>query len=245
MSAVLAANPLEHIGANHPPLADRLALDHADLIAEVEKIAERANAAPRKIIDEATGEAVVAIRKEASAFFKKADGIRVQEKEPHLQASRDVDDFFRPLKDRAEKMMKFFIGVEDDRARELAAEERRRREEEARKAREEEQRQREIAERQAAAARPTAAAKAEDKAEAAAERAERLEIAPVVLDGAKAEWAFRVVDPDALLATLGPLGAFIGSDVIEKALRQFTRINKGSRAIPGIEFFEDFKAKRR
>ncbi|MCX5495415.1 hypothetical protein OSH11_11915 [Kaistia dalseonensis] len=243
MSAVLASNPREHAGANNPPLADRLALDHAELFAEVERLAARANEAPRKIIDEATGEAVAKIRKDAAAFFKQVDTIRTDEKDPHLQAGRTVDDFFRPLLERSEKMRKFFVGVEDDRARELAAEERRRREEALRKLREEEQRQREIAERQAAAARPVAAAKAEDKAEAAAERAERLEVAPVTLDGAKAEWAFRIVDPDAV--DLNALRPFIPAEAVEKALRQHMRIHKGSRAIAGVEFFQDFKAKRR
>lgn len=242
MSAAVAHAPV--IGDNNPPpLPEILAQNYAFLCAELETLAQRANEAPKKIVDEATAEAVVAIRKDATAFFKKADGIREQEKEPHLQASRDVDDFFRPLKERAERMRKFFIGVEDERARELAAEERRRREDEARKAREEEQRQREIAERQAAAARPVAAAKAEDKAEAAAERASRLEVAPVVIDGAKAEWTFTIVDAEKV--DLNALRAFIPQEAIEKALRQHVRIHKGSRPIAGVEFFEDFKAKRR
>lgn len=241
MSAVLAHAPT--IGDNNPPLADRLAIDHANLLAEVDALAARANAAPKKITDDASAEAVAKVRKDATAFFKNVDMIRTDVKEPHLQASRTVDDFFRPMLERAKKMREFFAGVEDDRARELAAEERRRREEEARKAREEEQRQREIAERQAAAARPVAAAKAEDKAEAAAVRAERLEVAPVVLDGAKAEWAFRITSPDAI--DLNALRAFIPLEAIEKALRQHMRIHKGSRPIQGVEFFEDFKAKRR
>ncbi len=241
MSAVLAHSPT--IGDNNPPLADRLAIDHAGLLAEVEALAARANTAPKKITDDASAEAVAKVRKDATAFFKNVDMIRTEEKEPHLQAGRTVDDFFRPMLDRSKKMREFFIGVEDDLAREVAAEERRRRDEEARKAREEAARQREIADRQAAAARPVAAAKAEDKAAAAEVRAERLETAPFVPETAKAEWAFCIVDVEKI--DLNALRAFIGQDVVEKAIRQHMRIHKGSRPIAGVEFFEDFKAKRR
>ncbi len=243
MSAVLAANPLEYVGANHPPLVDRLAMDHADLIAEVEKLAERANAAPRKIVSDADAEAVKAVNRDAAALWKKIDGVRVDEKEPFLRGGNEVQAFFKPHLDRADKIKTFFQGVADEKARADAAEERRRRDEEARKLREEADRQREIAERAAAAERPTAASKAEVKAEEAIERAERLEVAPVALDGAKTEWAFRIINPDAV--DLNALRSFIPADAVEKAIRQHMRIHKGSRPIAGVEFFEDVKARLR
>lgn len=240
MSVVLAENPRERIGMNNPPIAERLAIDHADLLEEVERLAARANEAPRRIASETDAEIVKQVNRDAAALWKKVDGVREVEKEPFLRGGNEVQAFFKPALDRADKIKKFFQGVADDHARTVAAEERRRRDEEARKLREEADRQREIAERAAAAERPTVASKAEVKAEEAIERAERLEVAPVALDGAKTEWAYRIVNVDAI--DLNALRSFIPVEVVEKAIRQHMRIHKGSRPIAGVEFHEQVKA---
>lgn len=241
MSAVLADNPRERIGMNNPPISERLAIDHAGLIEEVEKLAASANAAPKKISTEADDDTVRQVARDANALWKKIDGVREVEKEPFLRGGNEVQAFFRPHLDRADKIKKFFQGVADDHERAKFAEERRRREEEARKARDEEARQREIAERAAAAERPTVASKAETKAEAFAERAERLETAPIVTDTAKTGWTFRIIDADAV--DLNALRSFIGIDVVEKAIRAHMRIHKNLKPIAGVEFIIDVKAK--
>lgn len=245
MSDALLYQVATGVGAKHnnPPLLDRLGIEYASISDEIEALAARANAAPKKIVDDAGAQIVKDLNREANAFWKRVDGLRKDEKEPHLQATRDVDGFFKPFLDRSIKIKEFFQGVADQHERERRAEEQRKRDEDARKLREEAARQREIAARAEAAARPTQATKAETKAEDLAERAERMEVAPVVLDGAKTEWTFEITDYDSIdLAKLRP---YLKREEVEKAIRQHVRIHKGNSAIAGVRIFEDVRAKLR
>jgi hypothetical protein len=128
------------IGHNRSPssVADRLAEDYAELIVTIEQLARDATAAPDEISDDDDVNSVGALVKEIAAAAKRAESIRVAEKEPHLQASREIDGFFKvKALDRLERMKKALEARVTDYLRRKAAEERRRREEEERRKREE------------------------------------------------------------------------------------------------------------
>ena len=158
-------------GHNRPPssISERLAEDYSDLLASVEKLAVEANAAPKSIEDDDTSNSVADLIKSIAAAAKRAESTRVAEKEPHLQAGRDVDGFFKVRAlDRLERMKTSLSLRVTDYLRRKAQEERRRREEEERLRREEAARALREAEERDRAARQ---AKEEEAALAAAEAA--------------------------------------------------------------------------
>ncbi|MDB5596216.1 MAG: hypothetical protein JWM36_3177 [Hyphomicrobiales bacterium] len=90
---------------NEPPLKDRLAMDHADLVEQLEQIAARATDAPKTIEDDDGLSVLAAIVKDTQSVTKKLETKRVAEKEPHLAAGREVDGFFAGHKTRAERII--------------------------------------------------------------------------------------------------------------------------------------------
>ena len=167
--------------SNNPPIADRLAVDHTDLLAQVDALAARANEAPRAIKNAEDQATVAHLVSDARALRSRVDKTRMAEKEPYLSGGRAVDGFFKAPIERTDRIGDAFQRIADEHARQVAAEARRKAEDEARKARDEAQRQREIAERATAAERQKAAAKAEDRAimaDAKAHEAERTATAP-------------------------------------------------------------------
>lgn len=87
-------NPRAVIGGNEPPLADRLALDHADL---VKRAAEKVALVPEELRAIQTDEEAQAYTDTAADIkkvLKEADDAFEPEKEPWLTGSRTVDNFF-------------------------------------------------------------------------------------------------------------------------------------------------------
>lgn len=233
---------------NPPPLKEILAANYAHFTHEIEAIAERANRAPKAVKSDDDLDAVGVIVKDARAMAKRVDTARKDEKEPYLQAGRDVDAFFKALTERLDRI----ASVLEDRATEYqrakAAEARRKAEEEARKLRE--------AEEAAAAGRAAIADRAEAKAETLADKAaeaERLAEARAAdlarargasgtLASAKTVTKVRIVDLALVQSSMGPLGPYIDSEMIQKAANTWLRVTKGKGSIPGLEVYEDVRA---
>jgi hypothetical protein len=234
-------------GANKAPMATVLAADFASLVAEIDAFTAEADAIPTKIKTDddlgKVGQCVTDLR----ALWKRADGLRSDEKAPIIAAGKDLDAWFKDLLGKVEKSAKRLQGAADDYARQKAAEERARLQEEARKARE--KREQELA--KAEAGNVKAAGRAE-LAEAQADAAEKAATgsnadlvrtrAGGVTASAKTVWTFRVDDYAALQASLGPLGPFLAREDVEKAIRSVVKIQKGGTALPGVTAFEDVKS---
>ena len=242
------------IGHNRPPLAETLAVDHAALAADIEALAKEANAGPKEIKTEADLESASKIILKVRPLAAKVEKTRVEEKEPHLSAGREVDAFFRVHADRLSRIADFFQKEADKYTRAKADEERRKAAAAAQKLRDEQ------------TAREAAAAKAQEsnrlktaenheakagEAAYAAEAAEARAAAPAAeltrtrfagggLATAKTEWNFAIENLQAIpLETIRP---FLKPEVIEQAVRAFVKINKNAIPIPGVRIFEDVKA---
>lgn len=240
--------------SNNPPIADRLALENTELLAEVERLAERSNAAPREIRTDADLDAVARLVTDARALGKRVDSQRVQDKEPFLTAGREVDTFFKAPIDRLARIGSAFQRIADDHARARAAEARRKAEEEAAKARAEAQRQREIAERAAEAERVKAASKAEDRAgnaEAKAEAADRIAAAPAadlvgqtttasgVTATGKTVWSYEITNYD--LIPLDLMRPYLKREHVDAAIKQFVKFHNNTKPMAGVRIFEEVR----
>lgn len=245
------------IGHNKPPaLKDQLADQYRHFAAEIETIAERANAAPKAVKSDDDLDWVGVIVKDAKTMLKRVDGARKDEKEPHLKASREVDGFFKGMAERLDRIARALEDRATEYQRAKAAEARRKAEEEARKLREQEEAARRKAEEAAAAGRERTADKAEFKAESLAEKAAEAERqadskaadlartrgASGTLASAKTVTKVRITDLATVQQSMGPLGPYIDSDMIQKAANTWLRVTKGAGSIPGLEVYEDVKA---
>lgn len=245
------------IGHNEPPpLKDILAENYAHFAREIEDIAGRANNAPKAVKSDDDLDAVGVIVKDAKAMLKRVDGARKEEKEPHLQAGREVDGFFKVMAERLDRIATALEDRATEYQRAKAAEARRKAEEEARKLREKEEAERRKAEEAAAAGKDRMADRAELRAEQAAEKAAeaqrqaeakaadlaRSRGASGTLASAKTVTKVRIVDLLEVQRSMGPLGPYVDSDMIQKAANTWLRVTKGAGSIPGLEVYDDVKA---
>lgn len=242
------------IGHNKAPLAEILGERYAEAASKVEALAQRATAAPRKITSEQDLEVVGSIVKDAGELSRSIDKDRKREKEPHLQAGRDVDAFFGIFTARLDRIREVFQRAADDHARAKAEEIRRKAIEDARKARDEADRQAEIARRAEEANRPKSAEKHEAKAEAAiviAEQAEavaslgaadltRQRLGSGMLSSAKTEMTFEVTGYAAI--PLNDLRPYLKREHVEQAIRAFVKFHSDKTPLPGVRIFADVKA---
>lgn len=79
---------------NEPPLADRLALDHADLLKEATEAAALVPAEIRAIATDEEAAAYTDTAADIKTIIDKADDAFTVEKKPWLDGGRTVDDFF-------------------------------------------------------------------------------------------------------------------------------------------------------
>ena len=88
-------NPAAVIGHNAPP-------PEAEIFTEINDLYDTAKdfCDGEAIADAATADAVTKIMQDIHAAGKKADELRVVQKEPHLKASRAVDALFKPSLDK-------------------------------------------------------------------------------------------------------------------------------------------------
>ncbi len=103
-----AENPRAVPGDNQPPLAERLAADHADLVKRAAEAAELVPDALRPIQNAEEADAYTETAKTIKAVLKDADAAFTPEKEPWLAGGRTVETFFgfrATLKAKAAKVV--------------------------------------------------------------------------------------------------------------------------------------------
>ncbi len=169
--------PTRGIGDNGPPdpivqIQEHLVETHADLMSRADQLAGMADRLPETCENADTAAKLADAIKSCAAFQKNSEAARVAAKEPHLQASRAVDGWFKKVAEPVDKVKARMGAMLTNYQRRVEAEERRERDEAERVAREkarEEDRQRREAEWAAAEARRAAqeaeraASEAEDK----------------------------------------------------------------------------------
>ena len=250
----IATAAVAGIGHNRPPLKDVLAEQYKFFADEIEKIAKRADEAPKTIKSDDDLDKVGVVIKDAREMYKRAEAARKEEKEPYLKAGKEVDAFFKVLTDRLESITLSLQKRADEYQREKAAEARRKAEEEARRLREQEEAARRKAEEAAAAGKAALAGRAEARAEIAAEKAvaaeelaqasaaelARFRGASGTLATAKTVQKVRIADWQAL--NLNDLKPYIDREAVQKAANAWLRVTKGREQIIGLEVYEDVRA---
>lgn len=265
-------NATATIGHNQGPamtLTERLASDYETITDKVDALAKEADALPRTVASDTAAEPLVDVVRRAKVIGRAAEDARKTEKEPYLQAGRDVDAFFKAFTDRITRIASTLEGRINEWQREK---ERRRRaalEEEARRQREAERLAREEAERkmrEAEAAEKERASTVEqvERLADAVEADQAASLASMKADAAehragasitdlgrvrtasgtasvRSIWSFEVTDPSQV--PLEPLRQFIPRADLEKAIAAFVRF--GGRDLAGVRIFEDFKTQVR
>lgn len=242
------------IGHNQGPelsVTERLTSDYEGFSTKLEAIASEANALPKVIDSDAAVEPFVEVVRKAKALGKLAEDSRKVEKEPHLQAGRDVDAFFKTMTDRLTRMSTSLEARVGEWQREKARREREAREEAERIAREEAERRMREAEEAELAKAPTvqqvealtSAVEADQRLQFAEQRASatvtdmgRVRTAAGVAS-ISSVWRFEV--QDAAKIPLDQLRQFIPRPALEQALGAFVRM--GGRELPGVRIYEDTK----
>jgi hypothetical protein len=209
---------------NEPPLSDRLALEHADLVKKATEAAALVPADLRAIADDDEAGAYTEAAADIKKVIGEADKAFTAEKEPWLKGGKTVDDFFRfrvSLKAAVDRTVKVLNAYQNAK---LAA---------ARKA------EAEAAAKAAAAATPFDDEPAPAPAPVTVKEAARvvtstgakasatLKWKPRVIDFAQVPRQFLVVNESALQAAVDGLKAQGGK--IEDA------------KIPGVEIYEEIQ----
>lgn len=262
-------NPRAHLGANLPPIPERLAVQYAEILESATAIAARANAAPAKIEDDEAHEQIVKLIKDARDTHKALESNRTSEKAPYLKSASEVDGVFVTPRDRMDKIIKAMNTRVTTYLQAKEAAERARQQEEARLAREAEEAARKQAEQQLAeaaklrqvsadvhdtkmieAAVTTSVARGHAAAAQAAEKAAAAKPADIArtrtasgLSTLEEFWDHEITDIDAV--SLVALRSFIKQEHIEMAVREFVRLHGGSKPLAGVRIFRNSRAKTR
>lgn len=264
-----AENPRAVVGANVPPIAERLALQYAEQLAAAEAIAARANAAPRTIETDEQHEEIAKLIKDARGSSKTLESHRKSEKDPYLKQAGEVDGVFVTPRDRMDKIVTAMNQRVTAFLQAKEAAERARREEEARAAREREAAARAEAERQLQEAKrleqvsadvaetkrieaavTTSVARSHASTAFAAESAAAAKPAELArtrtasaLSTLEEFWDHEIIDHDVI--SLVVLRPFIKQEHIEMAVREFVRVHGGSKPLAGVRIFRNSRAKTR
>lgn len=254
-------NPRALIGGNNPPIEDMLTGTQADLLARIAPIADRATKAaddmrpakgkpPVITSDEQLGN-VAAVAVDAKSLFGDLEAARKKEKQPYWDAGQAVDAFFKEHKDRMSRITDVFETLASDYQRAKIARERAEAAERERKAEAAAQKLRDEAE---AAARPATAARKIDQAEqlervadqaASDGAASNATLGKVTSStgasaSARTVWKATITDYDQI--DMKKLAPYLARAEVEKALRAFVKIHKGSAKMDGVVFEEDVRA---
>lgn len=252
------ATATARIGDNRPPsdaeqILSALEFDSLPLLERRDELLGAVDRMPAEIADDEVAGKVTDLIKLIAACSKNAESERTATKEPHLQAGRVIDGFFKQITDPLATAKRTAETRLTNWQRKQAEFERRRREETERRAREEAERARQEAEAQAAAmetpedldAAVTAAALAR-QAEADAERAQQETTAKAAdlsrqrgsmgsVASLRTFWDF--TDLERSQIDLNGLRPYIPLDALEKAVRVF--IKSGGRQLAGVRIFEN------
>jgi hypothetical protein len=244
---------MTELGHNRPDLATDLEASFEDITARADELIDGLYNVPEVIEDEDTERRATDYVKQIREHQKKANGLRVAEKEPFLSAGRQVDGFFKgKIIDPLDKVAVSVLARLTEYKRAVEAQRRREREAAERKAREEAERQRQEAERAAEEMQDDADADAAVEAERAAERAEADAARAKKAAEAKAAeltrsrgdyggvsslvttWAGELVDRAEL--DLEALRQHLPSAAIDQAIRSF--VKAGGRELRGARIYE-------
>jgi len=234
-------------GHNKPPTT--LEMLKADLqevygaqIAEVDPVAERANAAPADIASDEDLATWAKIGVDASKLFKALDAARLNEKRPVVAA---VDGFFDSAVTRANRISVAAIQkatiwnkkkAEKARAAQAAEDER------LRKEAEEKRLAADFATDEATATVAAAEAAAiETRIDAAPERTAadftRVRTDDGIVATTRADWKFEIVD--AAKIDLNAIRLFIDPKAIATAVSKIVKSQKGATKIEGVRVYQD------
>lgn len=238
------------MGHNKGPsdTGERLARDYAELLRAVDALAERANAAPFEILDETALNAVSDLAKEVTDAARRVEDARVAEKEPHLNAGRSIDAFFKESTARLDRIKSAMSARATTFLKKKAEAERQRRIEEERQAREEaDAKLRAAAEAEAAQLPVAAEAHLEDALASETRAVEASQMASAksadlartrsdkgTLSTLQKRWEFEIQNYDAI--PLEKLRPYLARVDVEKAVRQMVRF--GGRELAGVRIFE-------
>lgn len=240
---------------NQPDLATVLREDNAALVARKDELLAAFERVPADVdSDEICGK-VNDFIKQVDAAKKHAEKLRVDQKEPHLNAGRIVDGFYKTVTDPLDKVKKALTQRVTVYLRKKEDEERRRRQEEERRAHEAAEKARiEAEERAAALAKEEdldgaieaeeAAKRAADEAAKAAKEAEakaaelsrtRGEFGSV--GSLRTAWVHDEKSLSRASLDLEALRSHLPEDALHKAIRSYIRA--GGRSLAGVRIFED------
>jgi len=243
----IAGNELPQMGHNLPSdpveaLRLQLADKNSDLTARRDELLEGVKRAPATILDQETAEKVAAFTKQLKGARKLGEDRRKADKEPHLEACRTVDTFYKGLIDPLQQSAATLEGRLTVYQKMVAERERQRREEEERKAAEEAA-AREAAMRNEEDLEAAIAAEEHAKAASQAVQAPVTELGRVTGDygvnsSLRTFWAFEITGP----VDLDALRPYIDAAAIEKAIRAAIKDGVRDPAIRGVRIFRDSKA---
>lgn len=240
---------------NQPDLATVLREDNAALVARKDELLAAFERAPEDVADDETCGKMQDFMKQVDAAKKHAEKLRVDVKEPYLNAGRICDGFFKTITDPLDKVKKTLTARVTVFLRKKEDEERRRRQEEERRAREEADRAaREAAEAaaklaseqdldDAIAAEDAAKRAAEDAAKAAKEaEAKAAELSRTrgefgSVGSLRTAWTHDEQSLDRKTLDLEALRQHLPEDALHKAVRSYIRA--GGRELRGVRIFED------
>lgn len=252
------AEPAIDRSHNRPPspaeeIIASLEVDSAALLHRRDELLASVTRVPAEIADPETAGKVADLIKLFMACGKNAEAERVARKEPHLEAGRAVDAFYKRITEPLEKAKRAIEARLTLWQRKVAEAERRRREEEAARLREEEERKRQEAEAAAAQIETeedlSAAISSEERArQAGADAAvaqKAAEAKPAELSRERGElgsvaslrtyWDFKEMDRASL--DLEALRSHIPILALEQAVRSL--IKAGGRSLRGVVIFEN------
>lgn len=205
---------------------DGLATRNDELLVRKAELIDAMQRVPDEIGDDAVSGKVGDFVKQLTSCGKALDDARKQEKEPFLEAGRQVDAFFRGPIDEIDAAKKECARRQTAYLTKKEAAERARLKAEA--------------DALAAKAKDEAALEAAIKIEEAATSTKAAELTRVTSNhgttvSLRSEWTFRNLDREAI--DLGKLRPYLPIDALEKAVR--AAIKAGVRKIDGVEIYEN------
>lgn len=245
------APELPGIGHNQASTTDVLKDRFADLMQEVENLANRANEArdalgnPPECKTDEQRDLLTKLGLEAHRLAKRLDETKLGETKPLRDQVAEINGFFSTITARPENIKAAFQRLVGDYDQKKRDEERRRAAEDAARAREE---ARQKLEEAAATTQGVMSDVVMNEAAAAEHRANYLEkqamaagSGPTRTEGGTIshvkKWDFRIVDAGRI--DLNQLRPHLSIADIEKAIRAFVRANRDTVKLPGVEIFPD------
>lgn len=207
---------------NEPPLADRLALDHADLVKRADEAAALVPTDVRAIASDEEAAAYTQTGVDIRAVLTDADAEFKREKQPFLDDGRTVDNFFRFRAKLDEAIKRLQRVTSDWQTKKLAA---------ARK----EQAEREAREREAAA---TFGGDAPEAAPVAAPEATRIVTSTGSMASGRVNWKYRVVDEKKVPKKYLQINDAAVTAAIAGFKARGLKIEDAKDSIAGLEIYE-------